>query len=276
MSAPDVAKVEPPIAARSDAEVPKPVPPIWTTSSTESVKTGTWRAALPRYISAPSPCHAACPVNGDIAQWIGRAREGDWHGAWQILTRRNPFPAVAGRICHHPCESACNRAGYDEALAICRLERAVGDRAIAEGWAFDQATTVRAQRVAVVGGGPAGLSAAYQLRRLGYAVTIYEARAHLGGLMRDGIPSYRLARSVLDAEIARIVALGVEVRCGQPLAAPDDLARLRREHDAPPGAGARGAEKVDRRGDRIAPRGSGEDHVARRRLLRRAATTVVT
>jgi len=209
-----------------------PLPPIWTTTSTESVKTGTWRAALPRHISAPSPCHAACPVNGDIASWIGRAREGDWRGAWEILSRHNPFPAVAGRICHHPCEAACNRAGFDEALAICRLERAVGDYAIGQGWAFAPPAAERGHRVAVVGGGPAGLSAAYQLRRLGYTVTLYEARAQLGGLMRDGIPSYRLARSVLDAEIARIVALGIDVRCDQSMASPADLERLRREHDA--------------------------------------------
>lgn len=209
-----------------------PIPPIWTTGSTEAVKTGTWRAALPRHISAPSPCHAACPVNGDIASWIGAAREGDWRGAWQILTRHNPFPAVAGRICHHPCEAACNRAGFDEPLAICRLERFVGDTAIEQGWAFEVPTTETGRRVAVVGGGPAGLSAAYQLRRRGVAVTLFESRPQLGGLMRYGIPSYRLARTVLDAEIARIVALGIDVRCGEPLAARADLERLRREFDA--------------------------------------------
>src|SRR5450631_4170473 len=111
-------------------------PTIWTTGLTEVFKTGTWRAALPQHIHAPSPCHAACPVNGDIAEWIGRARAHDFRGAWEILTRHNPFPAVAGRICHHPCEAACNRAGFDESLAICGLERYVGDRALAEGWAF--------------------------------------------------------------------------------------------------------------------------------------------
>ena len=209
-----------------------PIPSIWTTGSTEAVKTGTWRAALPRYISAPSPCHAACPVNGDIATWIRCAREGDLRGAWEILTRHNPFPAVAGRICHHPCEAACNRAGFDEPLAICRLERFVGDLAIERRWGFAAAQTQHAERIAIVGGGPAGLSAAYQLRRRGYAVTLYEAHAQLGGLMRFGIPSYRLARSVLDAEIARIVALGVEVRCGEPLASPQNLERLRRDFDA--------------------------------------------
>jgi NADPH-dependent glutamate synthase beta subunit-like oxidoreductase len=207
-------------------------PPIWTTGTTEVFKTGTWRSALPRHIHAPSPCHAACPVNGDIAEWIGRARERDFRGAFDILTRHNPFPAVAGRICHHPCEAACNRAQVDGALAICRLERFVGDRALAEGWAFAPVAAARPERVAVVGGGPSGLSAAFHLRRCGYAVTLFDSRDELGGLMRYGIPSYRLARAVLDAEIARIVALGIEVRTGEPLATPADLERLRGEFAA--------------------------------------------
>lgn len=209
-----------------------PIPPIWTTGTTEVFKTGTWRAAAPQHIRAPSPCHAACPVDGDIAEWIGRARARDFRGAWEILTRHNPFPAVAGRICHHPCEAACNRGGFDEPLAICKLERFVGDIAIEHGWAFEPPRVERAERVAVVGGGPSGLSAAFQLRRRGWRVTLFEARPALGGLMRYGIPSYRLARSVLDAEIARIVALGVDARCGQPLASHEDLERLRREFDA--------------------------------------------
>ncbi len=208
------------------------VPTTWTTGTTEVFKTGTWRAALPQHIHAPSPCHAACPVNGDIAEWIGRARARDFRGAWEILTRHNPFPAIAGRICHHPCEAACNRTGFDASLAICRLERYVGDRALAEGWAFAPAAVQRTERVAVVGGGPSGLSAAFQLRRRGYAVTLLESRPQLGGLMRYGIPSYRLARAVLDGEIARIVALGIDVRCGETFATPEDFEGLRDAFDA--------------------------------------------
>jgi NADPH-dependent glutamate synthase beta subunit-like oxidoreductase len=211
---------------------PLPIPTTWTTGSTEGVKTGTWRSALPHYIQAPSPCHQACPVNGDIAEWIGLARAHDFRGAWEVLTRHNPFPAVAGRICHHPCESACNRAGFDESVAICKLERAVGDMALAQGWAFTPPAVEQAQHVAVVGGGPSGLSAAYQLRRRGYRVTLYEAQPELGGLMRHGIPSYRLSRTVLDGEIERIVALGVQLRCSHPLAAAEDYQRLRDTHDA--------------------------------------------
>jgi NADPH-dependent glutamate synthase beta subunit-like oxidoreductase/ferredoxin len=210
-----------------------PLPPtIWTTGTTEVIKTGTWRAFLPHYIKPPSPCHQACPVNGDIAEWIGLAGARDFRGAWEVLTRHNPFPAVAGRICHHPCETACNRGDYDESLAICKLERAVGDMALEHGWRFDAPAEERPQHVAIVGGGPSGLSAAFQLRRRGWRVTLYESQPELGGLMRYGIPSYRLSRTVLDGEIARIVALGVEVRCGHKLAGAAEFEQLRSAHDA--------------------------------------------
>jgi len=208
------------------------VPSTWTTGTTEVFKTGTWRSALPQHIRAPSPCHVACPVGGDIAEWIGRARAHDFRGAWEILTRHNPFPAVAGRICHHPCEAACNRAGFDASLAICRLERYVGDRALEEHWAFAPVEVTRKEGIAIVGGGPSGLSAAFHLRRRGYAVSLFESRSELGGLMRYGIPSYRLARSVLDGEIVRIVALGIDVRRGEALETSEDFDRLRVEFDA--------------------------------------------
>ncbi len=208
-----------------------PIPSTWTTGSTTAIMTGTWRASLATHIKAPAPCHGACPVNGDIAEWIGLARERDFHGAWEVLARHNPFPSIAGRICHHPCETACNRAGYDEALSICKLERFVGDQALAQGWNFD-VTAEQGGHVAIVGGGPSGLSAAFQLRRRGYAVTIYEAQDELGGLMRYGIPAYRLARDVLDGEIARIVAMGVTVHCHHRIANADDLKQLVQQHDA--------------------------------------------
>ena len=206
-------------------------PTAWTTGTTEVFKTGTWRAALPQHLARPSPCHQACPVNGLIAEWIGHARAGDLRRAWEVLTLNNPFPAIAGRICHHPCESACNRAGYDEAVSVCRLERAVGDAALEAGWAFAPVPEERAGHVAVVGGGPSGLSAAYQLRRRGWRVSLYDAKPRLGGLMRYGIPDYRLPRPVLDGEIERILALGVEVHCGVALRTPEDLQRIRERHD---------------------------------------------
>jgi NADPH-dependent glutamate synthase beta subunit-like oxidoreductase/Pyruvate/2-oxoacid:ferredoxin oxidoreductase delta subunit len=206
-------------------------PSIWTTGSTEAIKTGTWRAALPVYVNPPSPCRAACPVDGRIVDWIAMAKAGDLFGAWTILTDHNPFPAVAGRVCHRPCESACNRAAYDEPLAVRALERHVGDVGLANGWRFP-ATPLGRQHVAIVGGGPSGLSAAYQLRRRGYGVTVFEAQRELGGLLRDGIPPYRLPRAVLDAEIGRILALGIEVRAGTALASVEQFLRMRVEFDA--------------------------------------------
>jgi NADPH-dependent glutamate synthase beta subunit-like oxidoreductase len=171
-------------------------------------------------------------VGGDIAAWIGQARSGDWHGAWLTLTRNNPFPAIAGRVCHHPCEAACNRGRYDAPLAVCALERHAGDVALERGWRFGDEPLRRRERIAVVGGGPSGLSAAYQLRRRGYAVTVLEQQPQLGGLLRHGIPSYRLPRRVLDAEIARVLELGIEVRTGVALERAGQLAQLRAEFDA--------------------------------------------
>ena len=203
----------------------------WTTGSTELFKTGTWRAQLPQYVQPPSPCRQACPVNGEIANWIGLAQRRDFRGAWEVLAINNPFPAIAGRICHHPCEAACNRGAHDESLAICKLERMVGDMALEQGWAFQPPSEEREGHVAIVGGGPSGLSAAYQLRRRGWRVTVYEQQDQLGGLMRHGIPSYRLSRKILDGEIERIVAMGVPVQ-RRKLGGIVDLEKLRASHDA--------------------------------------------
>jgi NADPH-dependent glutamate synthase beta subunit-like oxidoreductase len=206
-------------------------PTIWTTGTTEVIRTGTWRAAIPVYLRRPSPCKLACPVNGRIADWIQLAKAQDFYGAWAALVENNPFPAVAGRVCHHPCESACNRTAYDEPLAICALERYIGDLALAEGWQFPDAP-MSEDRVAIVGGGPSGLSAAYQLRRRGYAVAIFEAQRELGGLLRDGIPPYRLPREVLDGEIGRILALGIDVHTGVSIANTEQFLKLHGEYDA--------------------------------------------
>ena len=205
--------------------------PTWTTGTTEAIKTGTWRASIPVYGNPSSPCRVACPVDGHIADWIGLAKAGDLHGAWTVLTENNPFPAISGRVCHRPCEAACNRHDYDEPLAVRALESYVGDVALAKKWRL-QTPPPGLQHIAVVGGGPSGLSAAYHLRRRGYAVTLFEAQRDLGGLLRDGIPPYRLPRTVLEGEIERVVALGIDVRTAEPLRGPDQLAQLRLKFDA--------------------------------------------
>lgn len=216
----------------SAATITAAPPTTWTTGTTEGFQTGTWRAAIPEYRHVPSPCRLACPVNGEIASWIGLARAKEWKRAWSTLTQNNPFPAISGRICHHPCETACNRASFDEAVSVCALERFVGDMALAERWRFAGIPIARRERIAVIGGGPSGLSAAYQLRRRGYAVTLIEANAQLGGLLRDGIPPYRLPRAVLDAEIERILDLGIEVRLNSAVTSVDEWTRLRSQYDA--------------------------------------------
>lgn len=201
--------------------------PVWTTGTTEVYHTGTWRNQIPKYINPPSPCHSACPVDGNIALWIQQIREQDYYGAWVTLTDNNPFPCIAGRICHHPCEPACNRGHYDEPIAICGLERFVGDLALEQGWKFPQVPVSLQEKIAIIGGGPAGLAAAFHLRRQGYSVTIFEARPQLGGLLRYGIPPYRLSNDILEQETQRILELGIEVHTSSPIRSQQDLEKIK-------------------------------------------------
>jgi len=175
-------------------------------------QTGSWRTSRPVYVDRLAPCNNACPAGENIQSWLYHAESGDYETAWRTLTADNPLPAVMGRVCYHPCETACNRAQIDEAVGINSVERFLGDVAIRSHWRFATPPTDSGKRVLVVGAGPSGLSAAYHLRRLGHAVEIHEAGPFAGGMMRFGIPKYRLPRDVLDAEIDRIVDLGVVVK----------------------------------------------------------------
>ncbi len=206
--------------------------PLWSDGSTEARLTGTWRSATPQYQNMPSPCLGACPVDGEIAKWLSQVSKQDHYGGWLTLMENNPFPAIAGRICHHPCQSACNRVQYDETVGICSLERFVGDLAIEKGWVAPKPEVECSERVAVIGGGPAGLAAAYHLRRRGYQVALYEKYDQLGGLLRYGIPAYRLNKAVLDTEINRILDMGVEVHLNAEVIDTDSLKMLNNEYDA--------------------------------------------
>ena len=173
--------------------------------------TGSWRTVRPVYVDRLPPCNDACPAGENIQGWLFHAEAGDYEQAWRLLTRDNPLPAVMGRVCYHPCETACNRGQLDECVGINAIERFLGDEALRRGWAFEPPPAASGKRVLVVGAGPSGLSAGYHLARLGHAVTIREAGPVAGGMMRFGIPKYRLPRDVLDAEIRRIEALGVRI-----------------------------------------------------------------
>ncbi len=197
------------------------VPSIWTTGWTDVLNTGTWRNAVAVHQKKPAPCYGACPIDGDIPVWVHQARSNDFQGAWQTLVEHNPIPAAIGRTCHHPCENSCNRSEYDGAVSINALEQYIGDMAIHEGWAFVPPAEVLDKKVAVIGGGPAGLSCAYQLRRKGFGVTIYDANPELGGVLRYGVPEFRLPKKVLAAEIRKIVDLGIEVVTGRKMVGTD-------------------------------------------------------
>ncbi|MDR4483665.1 MAG: NAD(P)-binding protein [Nitrospirales bacterium] len=172
--------------------------------------TGTWRTMRPIYVDHLPPCNQACPAGENIQGWLYEAEEGKYEQAWRKIMEENPFPAIHGRVCYHPCETACNRGQLDEPVSIHAVERFLGDFAIEQGWQMEVGAPT-GKRVLVVGAGPSGLSAAYHLTRLGHAVTIMEAGPKPGGMMRFGIPQYRLPRNILDAEIARIIAMGVSI-----------------------------------------------------------------
>ena len=174
-------------------------------------RTGSWRTSRPVYVDRLPPCNHACPAGENIQQWLYHAESGDYEAAWRSLTENNPLPAIMGRVCYHPCEGACNRGKLDEAVGINSVERFLGDEALKRGWKFAPPAAPSGKRVLVVGAGPSGLSAAYHLRRLGHAVKIVEAGPLAGGMMRFGIPKYRLPRDVLDGEVARILDMGVEL-----------------------------------------------------------------
>jgi len=170
---------------------------------------GPVRMRRPVYRDLLPPCNNACPAGENIQAWLAKVVEGDARGAWEILVQDNPLPAVHGRVCYHPCESSCNRGQLESPVSIHAVERYLGDLALAESWPLPRPAPPSGKRALVVGAGPAGLSCAYHLARMGHAVVVLEAGPVAGGMMHFGIPAYRLPRNILDAEVARIAAMGV-------------------------------------------------------------------
>ena len=194
--------------------------------SSRANHTGSWRVERPTYVERLPPCNNACPAGENIQGWLYEAESGNYEAAWRLLVEENPFPAIMGRICFHPCESACNRVQVDEAVGINAVERFLGDYALAHGLRLPEPGAASGRRILVVGAGPAGLSATYHLRRMGHHVRLVDSSPRLGGMMRYGIPAYRLPRDVLDAEIARVIDMGVDVLLEHNVA---DIARERDE-----------------------------------------------
>ena len=172
--------------------------------------TGSWRVEKPEYVHRMPPCNNACPAGENIQNWLYIAEDGSYESAWRALIQENPFPAIMGRVCYHPCQDVCNRSFLDEAVGINSVERFLGDHALEKGWVIPAPEKESGFKVLIIGAGPAGLSAAYHLRRLGHDVTVRDATHAPGGMMRYGIPKYRLPREVLDAEIDRIKAMGIK------------------------------------------------------------------
>ena len=177
----------------------------------EKRNVGPQRIQRPIYVDLLPTCNNACPAGENIQAWLTHAQAGRFKEAWQALTQDNPMPGIHGRVCYHPCETACNRSKLDSSVSIHAVERFLGDLALQEDWQFSVTAPPSGKRVLVVGAGPSGLSAAYHLARMGHSVEIHEAGPMAGGMMHFGIPSYRLPRDVLDGEIKRIENMGVKI-----------------------------------------------------------------
>jgi NADPH-dependent glutamate synthase beta subunit-like oxidoreductase len=196
----------------------------------------------PRYVESLPPCTGNCPSGNDIRGWLtvislreklGLSLDEACEQAWRIEMETNPFPSVMGRVCPHPCETGCNRGQKDGPVGINSIERYIGDYAIEHGLKAEsiEGEEAKDQKIAVIGGGPSGLSCAYQLARRGYKVTVFESLPKAGGMLRYGIPVYRLPRDILDAEIQRIVDLGVELKCDTKIGKDVTWDDIRKEFD---------------------------------------------
>ncbi len=208
------------VTIRTPDDVPDGTPMAVSLRSTRELPTGSWRTFRPVYLTRPSPCNLDCPAGTDVRAVLTRVAADDAAGAWRTIMERNPLPGVCGRVCYHPCEGACNRSALDDRVAVHAIERAVAAEAArcrAASSILDTPAAPTGRRVAIVGSGPAGLSCAYHLARHGHKAVVFESAVQPGGMLRYGIPAYRLPREVLDAEIDLLRAIGVDFKPGRRL-----------------------------------------------------------
>ena len=191
----------------------------------------------PIYVKQVPPCTAGCPAGEDIRGYHNlltgvEKSDNKWDDAWYRIVETNPFPAIMGRICPHPCESTCNRQHREESIGINAVEHSIGEHGIKAGLKLHPPGEDTGKNVAVIGAGPAGLSVAYQLRRKGHAVTIYDFNEKPGGMMLYGVMAYRVERSVLEAEVGKILDLGIELKMGVRIGKDISLEKLEEDFDA--------------------------------------------
>lgn len=201
-----------------------------STASTAVIKTGTWRNLRPIIEDKTGPCMGACPAHNRIPVFMLQFSQGNMEDAARTIFSRNPFPAITGRVCPHQCEVGCNRKRVEGAVSIRAVERFIGDEFLdlkAEPPSFE---TLRS--VGIVGSGPAGLTAAYYLRRFGHEVTVYEKSEHLGGILREGIPEYRLPHEVVDKEVEALKRMGIRFRTRFEVGKDVEFDDLVHSHDA--------------------------------------------
>lgn len=199
-----------------------------------------WSHKCPTYVHRTPPCQGSCPSGEDIRGWLGIVRQMEkppkdmtWQEyAFRRSTAANPFPSVMGRVCPAPCQQGCNRNQVEDFVGINAVEQFIGDHALSNGFKFNAPAQESGKKVAIIGGGPAGLSAAYHLRLRGHGCTVFDDHAELGGMMRYGIPGYRTPRNVLDGEIGRILEMGVETRLKTRVGRDVQMADLEKEYDA--------------------------------------------
>lgn len=201
----------------------KPFATVLESATSLNNKTGSWRTMRPEYVKRLPPCNVTCPAGENIQQWLSLVQEGKFYDAWLEMVKNNPFPAIMGRACYHSCEQTCNRSQFDGSVNINLIERTIGDMAIANRWKFEDKITSTGKKILIVGAGPSGLAAAYFLRKYGHDVTIWEMYSKAGGMMRYGVPKYRLPRDIIDAEVKRITDLGVNIEFNKKLDNVNDV-----------------------------------------------------